>query len=239
VIAAIVQARLGSKRLPRKTLAAIEGQPLIWYVLERLRRAATLEAIMVATSDLPIDDELKSWLDGHGVDCFRGSEQDVLDRCHGAAKAAGADTVVRITGDCPLIMPDVVDRVVREFQKGGADYVGNTHPPTFPDGLDTEVFSFAALERAWKEAAKPSDREHVTPYLYTGGLFTTRNVAAENQEDWSRVKWSVDLPEDLERVRAIYRKLGNDAMSSDWRAIVTMFEGGSPGSKLSSARPRA
>lgn len=239
MIVAIVQARMGSRRLPRKTLALIQGKPMIGCVLERLQRAKTLDQIMVATSDRPMDDDLEVWLKRKGVTYFRGSESDVLDRYYQAARSVSAQTIVRITADCPLIMPDVIDRVVRDFQAGRADYVSNTQPPTYPDGLDTEVFSFSALERAWKEARSPDEREHVTLYLYRSGLFKTRNILAEHEENGSHLKWSVDHPEDLRLVRRIYRKLGTRGMTADWRAIARMFESGRFESKPSFARPRA
>ncbi len=222
MIVAIVQARLGSHRLPRKTLALIQGKPMIGWVLERLRCAKTLDQIVVATSTAATDDDLAGWLKRKGAPYFRGNESDVLDRYYQAARSVHAETIVRITADCPLIMPDVVDRVVRGFQERQADYVSNTQPPTYPDGFDTEVFSFFALERAWKEARSSVEREHVTPYFYQSGFFVTRNVPAEDAEDWSRVKWSVDYPEDLRLVRRIYRKLGNRAMTFDWRTICRM-----------------
>ena len=239
MIVAIVQARLGSRRLPRKTLALIQGKPMIGHVLERLQRAKTLDQIMVATSDSPTDDDLEVWLKRKGVTYFRGSESDVLDRYYQAARSMSAETIVRITADCPLIMPGVIDRVVRDFQAGRADYVSNTQPPTYPDGLDTEVFSFSALERAWKEARSPEEREHVTLYFYRSSLFKTRNVVAEDGENASCFKWSVDHPKDLRLVRRIYRKLGTRGMTADWRAIARMFESGRFESKPSSARARA
>lgn len=195
---------MGSTRLPDKVLADIAGKPMLWHVVHRTQQARTLNQVVVVTSVKPGDDAIDRLCRGNGITCFRGSEDDVLDRYYQAAKAWAADLVVRITGDCPLIDPEVIDLVVKVFQEGGYDYVANILRYTFPDGMDTEVFSFAALEQAWGEAVKLSEREHVTPYLRLSGKFKIRNV--ENQENLATqgYRWTVDEPADLEFMRRVY-----------------------------------
>jgi len=208
---AIIQARIGSTRLRGKVLADILGQPMLWRVVERVRRARNVHEVVVATTTGPHDDELAQFCATRKIKCFRGSESDVLDRYFQAARNYAATTVIRVTADCPLIDPAVIDRVAEVFQQGGFDYVSNTVEASYPDGLDTEVFSFAALERAWREAGKSSEREHVTPYLRHSGKFRIRNVENDRGTSLAHHRWTVDEPADLEFVRIIYRNLDNHA----------------------------
>jgi glutamate-1-semialdehyde 2,1-aminomutase/spore coat polysaccharide biosynthesis protein SpsF len=208
VIAAIIQARMGSSRFPGKTMAEIEGRPMLGRVVDRVRLSRLVDKVVVATSDQSADDAIAAFCENEKVPCFRGSEQDVLDRFYQAAKASPADALVRITADCPLIDPDVIDAVASRFTHGSFDYVSNTLRYTYPDGLDTEVFTFSALEKAWREARKPAEREHVTPYLRTG-KFRTANVESTNPVPTGEHRWTVDHPADLEFVRAIYGELNN------------------------------
>jgi glutamate-1-semialdehyde aminotransferase/spore coat polysaccharide biosynthesis protein SpsF (cytidylyltransferase family) len=200
---ALIQARMGSSRFPGKVLEDLSGRPMLWHVVNRVRRASKVDKVVVATTDRTADDPVARFCQQEGIGCFRGSEQDVLDRFYQAAKANEADVVIRITADCPLIDPSVIDEVVARFERGDCDYVSNALRYTYPDGLDTEVFSFAALQRAWREASKPSEREHVTPYLRTG-RFRTANVESETPVSPARYRWTVDHPADLEYVRRIY-----------------------------------
>jgi glutamate-1-semialdehyde aminotransferase/spore coat polysaccharide biosynthesis protein SpsF (cytidylyltransferase family) len=204
VIVAVIQARMGSTRLPGKSLADLCGQPMLWHVVRRTQAAKLLQKVVVATSGQPSDDQIAAFCEHAGIPCFRGSEDDVLDRFYRAAQAHSADTVVRVTADCPLIDPAVIDRVVARFQHGDCDYVSNTLRYTYPDGLDTEVFSFSALERAWREARKPAEREHVTPYLRSG-KFRSANVESDAPVAPAQHRWAVDHPSDLDFVRKIYR----------------------------------
>jgi glutamate-1-semialdehyde aminotransferase/spore coat polysaccharide biosynthesis protein SpsF (cytidylyltransferase family) len=203
VIVAIIQARMRSSRLPGKTIADVAGRPLFLHVVERARSARRIDTVVVATTDQCSDDPIATLCQQEGIQYFRGSEEDVLDRFYRTAKANTADVVVRITADCPLIDPAVIDEVIARFQVGDCDYASNTLRYTYPDGLDTEVFSFAALERAWREAAKPSEREHVTPYLRTE-RFRQANVESESPVPLGKHRWTVDYPADLEFVRKIY-----------------------------------
>ncbi len=209
VIVAIVQARMGSTRFPGKSMAEICGRPMLWHVVNRVRGSRLVNKVVVATTDRPSDDPIAVLCQGEDIPYFRGSEDDVLDRFYRAAQAYSADVVVRITSDCPLIDPAVVDEIVSRFKESDCDYVSNTLRYTFPDGLDTEVFSFHALDRAWREARKPSEREHVTPYLRTG-KFRTANVGSGAPVGLGRQRWTVDHPSDLEFVRGIYAGLSAD-----------------------------
>jgi spore coat polysaccharide biosynthesis protein SpsF (cytidylyltransferase family) len=204
---AIIQARMTSTRLPGKILADIAGKPLLYHVVSRARQARTVDLVVVATTDLPTDDPTQECCRSMDVPCFRGSEDDVLDRYYRAAEEFPAEAVVRLTADCPLLDPRTIDNVVRFFHKGGYDYVCNTMPPTYPDGLDTEVFRRESLTRAWHEARLQSEREHVTPYIWKQpGLFRIGNVA--NDTDYSKLRWTVDEPADLEFVRHVYAHFG-------------------------------
>src|SRR5579871_6207844 len=194
---------MGSFRLPGKTIADVAGRPLLLHVVERVQSARRVDKVVVATTDRSSDDPIAALCQIEGVHCFRGSEDDVLDRFYKTAQTSAADIVVRITADCPLIDPAVIDKVIFRFQAGDCDYVSNTLRYTYPDGLDAEVFSFSALERAWREAKKPSEREHVTPYLRTG-KFRVANVESESPVPLGKHRWTVDYPADLEFVRRIY-----------------------------------
>ncbi len=202
MIVAIVQARMGSSRFPGKTLADLRGRPMLARVVERVQRADAVDRVVVATSTTPLDDPIAQFCRKEQISCFRGSEDDVLDRFYRAAKEQDADVLVRITADCPLIDAGVIERVIERFQRGDCDYVTNALRYTYPDGLDTEVFSMAALERAWREARKPSEREHVTPYLRSG-KFRAVNVESDVPLEKSQ-RWTVDHPADLEFVKKVY-----------------------------------
>jgi len=200
---ALIQARMGSSRFPGKVLQNLAGRPMLWHVVNRVRAAKSVDQVVIATTDRAVDDPIAKFCEQEGIDYFRGSEHDVLDRFYRAAKANGADVVVRITADCPLIDPAVIDKVLERFARGNCDYACNVIRYTYPDGLDTEVFSFAALEQAWREASKPSEREHVTPYLRTG-KFRIANVESEIPVSPADYRWTVDHPADLEFVRRVY-----------------------------------
>ena len=203
---AIIQARMSSTRLPGKSLATVSDHPMLWHVVDRVGKAKLLDRVIVATSDGHADDPIAVFCEQNKFQCFRGSEEDVLDRYYQAAKLHGGEILVRVTADCPLIDPEIIDRVISRFQMGDCDYVSNVLRYTYPDGLDTEVFSFRALEQAWREARKPSEREHVTPYLRTGN-FRTANVESELPVQPGAFRWTVDRPADLEFVRRVYSEL--------------------------------
>jgi len=205
-ILAVLQARMSSTRLPGKSLIPVLGQPMLLRQVERLRRCREVDRLAVATSSDASDDELAALCASHDLACFRGSLEDVLDRFVQAARLYRPVAVIRLTGDCPLTDPGLIDEVVRFFRHGGYDYVSNCFPPTYPDGLDVEVMRYACLEEAAKEAVLPSHREHVTPFLrahperYRLGNY-------ESPVDRSALRWTVDEPEDLEFVRLVYGRL--------------------------------
>jgi spore coat polysaccharide biosynthesis protein SpsF (cytidylyltransferase family) len=210
---ALIQARMGSTRLPGKVLASLDGRPLLSLVIERTAAAAGLDAVAVATSDLDRDDAVAAVAAQAGVPVVRGSEQDVLDRFQTAAEQLGADVVVRITADCPLVDPELVARVLDLRAREGLDYAA---VPTgaipgvrcWPDGLDCEVFTAAALATAWRDATTAYDREHVSPLIKRDDRF--RRAFLEADVDLGYERWTVDHPEDLEFVRAVVERLGRD-----------------------------
>ncbi|HWE44720.1 MAG TPA: glycosyltransferase family protein [Caulobacteraceae bacterium] len=222
MILAVLQARMSSTRLPGKVMKPLLGVPMILRQLERLRRTRMLDALVVATSDDPSDDPLAHRLQGEGVATHRGSLNDVLDRFAGAVAAFGpAEHVVRLTADCPLADPEVIDACVRLHVEGGFDYTANDHPSTFPRGLDVEVMTAQALRVAASEAADPAEREHVTMFLYRRPerFSIGRLVGAE---DLSRLRWTVDTPADFAFVERVYARLYPDKpdfTSDDIRAL--------------------
>ena len=202
-VLAVVQARMGSTRLPGKVMKPLAGKTLIEVLVSRLRKAKTLDEVLVATTTEKTDDVLADHCKSKKIPVFRGSSEDVLKRYVDACRKYSASVVVRITGDCPLVDPQLVDLLVSSFVFQKVDYLTNTNPPSYPDGLDIEVFAFNALEKAVLEATTTAQREHVTPYIYESGLFKTANIA--NQDDLSRERWTVDEPDDLKVVEAIFR----------------------------------
>jgi glutamate-1-semialdehyde 2,1-aminomutase/spore coat polysaccharide biosynthesis protein SpsF len=208
-VVALIQARMGSTRLPHKVLADVAGRPMLWHVADRVRRAGRVHLVVIATSTRPTDDAIAQFCERYDIACFRGDENDVLDRFYQAARRFEAGVVVRITADCPMMDPAVIDRVLQTRADHGCDYATNTLRDTYPDGLDVEVFTFAALERAWHEAMKPSEREHVTPYLRLSGQFRLENVENTEAPSARGQRWTVDEPADLEFVRAVYQALAH------------------------------
>ena len=204
---AIIQARMGSTRLPGKVLMEISGRSMLAWVVSRTRRAQTIDEVVVATSVSPHDDVIAAECNTFGVSIFRGSENDVLDRYYREADEFQADTIVRITSDCPLIDPVVIDRVVTEFTGKLVDYACNTLVRGYPRGLDVEVFSRQALEKAWHRADQPHERVHVTPYIYGNpDRFKLHSIPCE--DDHSDLRWTVDTTEDLQVVRGIAEAFG-------------------------------
>ena len=215
-----------STRLPGKVMADLGGQPLLGHMLARVRRAKCLDAVWVATTVNATDDPVAAFCESKGAPVFRGDEADVLGRFAGAAAAAAADVIVRLTADCPMTDPALIDEAVERRAAGGFDYLSNAGVRTYPDGLDIEVFTRAALDEANRDARLPFHREHVTPYLRTGlyadiptGRFKVGN--AEAPADFSHLRWTVDTPDDLERVRAIVGGLPEAYGWMDALALVT------------------
>jgi glutamate-1-semialdehyde 2,1-aminomutase len=199
---AIVQARMGSTRFPNKVMQPIGGVPMIELLLRRLACAHEVDQIVLATSLDPRNRPMIDHVRKLGYEVYEGSENDVLDRYYHAAAEAKADVVVRVTGDCPLIDGAVVDRVVAALKTQTVDYASNIAPATYPDGLDTEVFSFRTIASAWQEATRPDEREHVTPYMRVPGRFRTINLV--HVEDYSGERWTVDEPPDFVVIKNIF-----------------------------------
>jgi spore coat polysaccharide biosynthesis protein SpsF (cytidylyltransferase family) len=214
---AIVQARMGSRRLSGKVLAMLGGSPVLRHVTSRAAQARTVDHVVVATSDQARDDEVAGWCAAVCVRCVRGPETDVLARYALAAEATGADIVVRITADCPLLSPAVLDLVVEARAASGADYASNTLARGFPHGLDVECLTRAALDAAAAEAVDPEEREHVTPFVYNRPeRFRLASVAAP--EDWSWLRWTLDTAADLQALEAMVSAIPSALNPlSDWR----------------------
>ncbi len=207
-VVAIVQARMGSTRLLNKVMKLVGDVPMIELLLARLSKSKEIDQIVLATSTDERNTPLVSHVQSLGYTCIRGSETDVLDRYLVAARQVHADVVVRITGDCPLIDAGLVDQTIQLFKSSDVDYLSNTSPPTYPDGLDTEVFSIQALKQAGRESQDPFDREHVTPYLRRPSLFKT--AALTHDQDLSGLRWTVDEPADFEVVSNVFMHFAPD-----------------------------
>lgn len=206
MILGVLQARVSSARLPGKVLQPVLGVPMILLQVERLRRSGRLDDLVLATSTDTSDDELAEVCAGDGIGVVRGSLDDVLDRFHAVLGSHPAEHVVRLTGDCPLADWELIDRVVDHHLDGGFDYTSSAIEPTFPDGLDVEAVRASCLEVAWSEATAPSDREHVTRFIYMRPeRFHIGSV--RGPVDLSDLRWTVDDPADLEFVREVYREL--------------------------------
>ena len=207
VLGCIIQARMGSSRLPGKVMMKPDDHnPIVFHVINQLRNCKLIDEIVVATTNLPEDDELAKFVKDMGIFLFRGSSHDVLDRYYQCAKKFSFSDIVRITSDNPLIDPTIVDSVIRKYLEGPYDYVTNSFPRTFPQGTETEVFSFSILENVWKNAKKPSEREHVTPYIYNNpGKFKIQNVIYS--ENLSHLRWTVDNESDFSLVQILLKKI--------------------------------
>ena len=222
-VVAIIQARMGATRLIGKVLEDMAGQSMLARVVNRTRHTKNLNNLVVATTIQPADDVIVKLCETYCWPYYRGSEEDVLDRYYNAASAFEADIVIRITSDCPLIEPEIIDKLIDEFliYYPEIDYVSNNLQRTFPRGLDVEVMSFDALKRAWIEDCNPATREHVTPYIWRHpDKFRIRNVA--NDIDYSFMRWTVDTIEDLNFARKIYDHFQND--SFNWREVLQLLE---------------
>ena len=238
-VVAIIQGRMNSSRLPGKVLADIAGQPMLQRVFMRTSRSATVNETIFATTTDESDDPVAEYCDFSGIPFTRGSQFDVLERYYQTAKGSKANVVVRITADCPVIDPHLVDDVVNTLIEDNYDFVCNRLPPpyhrTYPIGLDVEACTFKVLEKAWKEANEPQHREHAMPYLYEGVELTRQNRTLEtgrsprgfkvalihHTTDFGDYRWTVDTPEDLEFMRQVYSRFdGHDDFS--WKAVLDL-----------------
>ena len=206
MIGCIIQARMGSSRLPGKALMKSDsGKPLLYYVINQLRYCSKIKNLVIATTTNQEDDEIEKFANNNSVNVFRGKEKDVLDRYFQCAKKYSFSTIVRITADCPLIDPQIVDKVIEQFFSENYDFATNTLMRTFPIGTDVEVFSFSALNKAWENAQLPSEREHVTPYLRNKENSKIINV--ENDKNISNLRLTVDRIEDFELIKQILNNI--------------------------------
>jgi len=230
--AAIVQARRGSVRLPDKMMKTILGREVILRFLERIEAAHSLDLIIVATTDRSRDDRLVRLIETHfpEVGVFRGSEGDVLDRTYRAAVAVSTvsgeePVVVRMTPDCPLLDPRVIDLHIEEFSRRDVDYLSSRiHKRTWPHGMELEVFTFASLKEAWLNAAEPFEREHVTPFIYRSHAHRFRLFELSHADDLSRYRFTLDYPEDLRFIDAVYRALYPRSPLFSLTDIMTLLE---------------
>lgn len=206
-IVSIIQARMGSTRLPGKVLKKVLGKTLLEYQIERVQRSKFIDEIVVATTIKKADDAIVELCDSLGVRTFRGSEEDVLSRYYESATKYQADVIVRLTSDCPLIDPDIIDQVIQFFLNNQPiDYVSNTFKRTYPRGLDTEVFSYTTLKRMYKEATLVRDREHVTAYIYTNENKFNFDYLS-NDVIYGHHRWTVDTKEDFELIKRIIESI--------------------------------
>ena len=218
-IVAIVQARMGSSRLPEKVLKTIINKPMIEILLTRLSQSRELNEIVVATSEYPQNDELQSIVEFLDYRCTRGSEKNVLNRFYEEAKTTNPDIVVRITGDCPLVDPSLVDRCIQSYKDLKVDYFLNTNPASYPDGIDIEVISFASIERVNNEAILDYDREHVTPYVLNSESFLKSLM--QHSEDLSSLRRTVDEHEDLAVVSKVFEHFSPN-IHFNWKQVLEL-----------------
>jgi len=221
-IVAVIQARLGSTRFPGKVFADLSGKPLIWHVIERIKFSKFINEIVLATTTNPIDNELAEWAQKNDIKCFRGSENNVLERFYFAAKKYDATVVVRITADDPFKDPKIIDSVITMLVNNNLQFAYNNNPPTFPEGLDTEVFLFSSLERAYKESNDDFEKEHVTQYFYRHPeLFKQENIF--NHTNLSYLRWTIDTEMDYKMVKKIYSELYLDGKIFYFQDIISFL----------------
>ncbi len=202
---AIIQARMGSSRLPNKVLRPLCGKPMLQHIVARMQKSECIDHIMVATTVREDDKAIEGLCRQMQIDCYRGSENDVLDRYYQAASRYNPQNVVRVTADCPFIDPIIIDQIIQIHEKGGYDYTSNVLVETYPDGLDVEVFKTSALEKAWREADLASEREHVTPYIKCKGKF--KRYSVEHSPSLAEKRWTVDTEADFAVAEQIYNAL--------------------------------
>jgi spore coat polysaccharide biosynthesis protein SpsF len=226
-IVTVVQARMSSSRLPQKVMLPILHKPLLSRMLERVKAAKLIGTLVVATSTDNDDDEIKDFCKVDGYNFFRGHLTDLLDRHYQLAIEYNAEAIVKIPSDCPLIDPEIIDKVISKFiESDHFDFVSNLHPATYPDGNDVEIMSFAALECAWKEAKKDYEREHTTPFIWENPeLFGIGNVEWETGLDYSTShRWTIDFAEDYEFIRRVYEELYNKKNNFGLNDILSLLK---------------
>jgi glutamate-1-semialdehyde 2,1-aminomutase len=218
-VLAIVQARMGSSRYPGKVMLPISNSSIIEVLLKRLQKSTYINEIVVAIPDIEIDTTLFNHIKSINFSCIRGSEDNVLKRFYKAASSYNHDFIVRITGDCPLIDSHVVDSTIKYFLDNDFDYVSNINPPTFPDGLDVEIFTKKALSKTYETATSLFDREHVTPFMRSSNLFKVGNYASSI--DYSHMRWTLDEISDYKVIKGIFKEFDPDIYFS-WEQIIEL-----------------
>jgi len=228
---AIIQARMGSNRFPGKVLKLILGRPMLWHIVVRVRAVPSIAEVVVAVPDDPANEVLRRFCADNRIALFPGSETDVLDRYYRAAQHFKADPVIRITADCPLADPQLIDRLIQRYASGSYDHIGIAagagaqllDKRRFPDGLDAECFGFSALDRAWREATDPRDREHVTRYMWTNkGMFHCGELTADLV--YPKLRLTVDHPEDFALVTKIYESLYREGRPFELSDVMKFLE---------------
>lgn len=221
--AAIIQARLGSTRLPGKTLKVLNGKPLIFHIINRLKFCKQIDTIILATTTNPIDDRLVKWCENNKVLCFRGDEYNVLKRYYDAATEYKVDIIVRVTADDPFKDPDVIDSVIALLKTESFDFVFNNCPPSFPEGLDTEVFTYKAIKQAFEAETTDFEKEHVTQYFYHNtDKFKLANFAYK--KNVSNIRLTVDTERDFELAEKIYERLSPEGQMFCLEDILLLFD---------------
>ena len=225
MICCIIQARTGSKRLPKKVIQKIDNNlTILDYVINQVKYSKKIEKIVIATTDLMEDDVICQHLDLRKIKYFRGSSEDVLDRFYQCAKKESAENIVRITADNPLIDPNIIDKTIEVYENKEFDLVTNTINRTFPYGTEVEVFSFDSLEKSWNNAKKPSEREHVTPFIRNPeNKFLLTNI--KNEEDFSFLRYTIDRTEDLKLVKEIIKNISTRPILL--KDIITLYKNNS------------
>lgn len=224
-VSAIIQARMGSARLPNKVLMDIESNPLLWHVINRLGFSKEIDEIILAIPDTKENDVLEQFAKQQKIKYFKGSENDVLSRYHQAAEKFACEVVVRVCADRVAIDPEITDLVIKKHLIGDADYTSNTLKPTFPAGQEVEVFNINVLQRAESEGTQPYQREHVTPYIYLHPeIFNLQNIEAEGGLRRPEIRLTVDTKEDFELVSQIYKHLYRSQNVFDTKAIINLLD---------------
>jgi spore coat polysaccharide biosynthesis protein SpsF len=221
--ACIIQARLGSTRLPGKVLEPLGDAPVLEHVLRRCQAIEGVDEVVCATVEGADGDAVASLADNLDIAVYRGPEKDVLARYHGAAHAVGADVVMRVTSDCPLIDPEVCAAVLKLRAEAAADYAANNMPPSWPHGLDCEVFTIDALDEAAATAVADEDHEHVTPWIRRNRAYHRVNLPGPGGEVIAQ-RWTLDYPEDLAFLRAVYKRLPGGCAGRSWRAALAVVD---------------
>ena len=234
-VLAIVQARMGSSRLPNKVMKQLGGKPAIEVLFSRLNKSKKIDHIILATSDLQRDDILAEHIASIGFDVFRGSEKNVLNRFFEASKLYDVELIVRITGDCPIIEASMIDEMLNIFKNSSAEYISNIDPPTFPDGLDVEIFTKSSLELVHDLATSEFDREHVTPYYRSSDIF--KRKCYKNKTDMSDYRFTLDEESDYLFLDGVFKHFSPDIFFN-WQEVVSVMKSDSNIIKLNQKIPR-